>query len=126
MIHTPDFYLFKISDLIESEIEKQFEILASDQAKLEDYKLKFPDKVLYINERQKLLNLRSESLETMNGLLDLVPNLLKQEQSRCIVKGIHQEQAKHKQVANSWFFTTKDKETARHQSIIDAQTKYNF
>jgi hypothetical protein len=111
---------------LEAEIESQFEILASDQAKLEDYKAKFPDKVLYINERQKLLNLRSESLETMNGLLDHVPNLLKQEQSRCIVKGIHQEQAKNKQVANSWFFTTKDKDTARHQSILDAQTKYNF
>jgi hypothetical protein len=126
MIHTPEFYLYRIASLLEAEIESQFEILASDQAKLEDYKAKFPDKVLYINERQKLLNLRSESLETMNGLLDHVPNLLKQEQSRCIVKGIHQEQAKHKQVANSWFFTTKDKETARHQSIIDAQTKYNF
>jgi hypothetical protein len=44
MIHTPDFYLFKISDLIDSEIEKQFEILAADQAKLEEYKAKFPDK----------------------------------------------------------------------------------
>ena len=126
MIHTPEFYLYRIASLLEAEIETQFEILASDQAKLEDYKAKFPDKVLYINERQKLLNLRSESLETMNGLLDHVPNLLKQEQSRCIVKGIHQEQAKHKQVANSWFFTTKDKEIARHQSIIDAQTKYKF
>jgi hypothetical protein len=126
MIHTPEFYLYRIASLLEAEIESQFEILASDQAKLEDYKAKFPDKVLYINERQKLLNLRSESLETMNGLLDHVPNLLKQEQSRCIVKGILQDQAKHKQVANSWFFTTKDKETARHQSILDAQTKYNF
>jgi len=126
MIHTPEFYLYRIASLLEAEIESQFEILASEQAKLEDYKLKFPDKVLYINERQKLLNLRSESLETMNGLLDHVPNLLKQEQSRCIVKGIHLEQAKHKQVANSWFFTTKDKETARHQSIIEAQSKYNF
>ena len=116
MIHTPEFYLYRIASLLEAEINSQFE----------EYKAKYPDNVLYINERQKLLNIRSESLETMNGLLDHVPNLLKQEQSRCILKGIHQEQAKHKQVANSWFFTAKEKETARHQSIIEAQSKYNF
>jgi hypothetical protein len=126
MIHTPDFYLFKISDLIESEIEKQFEILAADQAKLEEYKAKFPDKIMYINERQKLLNLRSESLETITGLIEHFPSLLKKEQSRQFLKGMHAEQAKGKPVANSWFFNDKDKETARHQSIIDAQTKYNF
>ena len=111
--------------LIEAQLEYQKQILATDQQTLDKYKLKFPDKVLYINERQIILNQRAESLELLEDYIGFVPSLLTEEQNRQYHKGRKSLEQTNTKPAG-YFYTDREKEALRAQSIYEAQTKYNF
>lgn len=111
--------------LIEKQLDFQKQILATDQQTLDNYKAKFPNKVLYINERQTILNQRAESLELLEDYIGFVPVLLTEEQNRQYVKGRKSLEQTNSKPAG-YFYTNREKEALRAQSIYEAQQKYNF
>jgi hypothetical protein len=121
----PSYRILNAVNLIEKQLELQKEILAADQQTLDKYKLKFPDKVLYINERQTILNQRAESLELLEDYIGFVPGLLTEEQNRQYHKG-RQSTQQSNQRPEGYFYTEREKEALRAQSIYEAQQKYNF
>lgn len=122
-----NFRLHKAIELIQKELELQNKLIAADQKKLNDYSKKNPDKLVYINDRQTILNTRAQSIDDMETVLSFMPGLIQTIKNKSFHAGFKSfEQKNNKPISNSYFFNEAEKEQLRAFSIAEAQLKYNY
>ena len=122
-----NFRLHKAIELIQKELELQNKLIAADQKKLNDYSKKNPDKLVYINDRQTILNTRAQSVDDMETVLSFMPDLIQTIKNKSFHTNFKSfKQKNNKPISNSYFFNKTEKKQLKTFSIAEAQLKYNY
>ncbi len=101
--------------------------VSKEQARLNDYKAKNPDKVLQINSWQESLNSRVDTIEYLaEAMQESFPALFEAEGQRRFLKGREFEKKADRPQSFTWFKNENQKEAFRHYSVAEQRLKDNI
>lgn len=126
MISNPGLKLSNLIKICATRLEAEMLNISKEQARLEDYKARNPEKILQINSWQETINSRADNIEYLQeAITDAFPVLIQAEADRRFLKGREYEKNGTSKLV-SWFKNDGHKEAERYYSIANQRLTDNI